>query len=75
MRVSYCPSAHPNVEASWARCRTFSPAPICVSPNCALPTSAQQSIADAMNAPKQIVRDQNGEPIGIAPARDELKLR
>lgn len=26
-----------------------------------------KSIADAMSAPKQIVRDQNGEPIGIAP--------
>jgi hypothetical protein len=28
-----------------------------------------KNIADAMSAPKQIVRDQNGEPIGIAPAR------
>lgn len=28
-----------------------------------------KGIADAMSAPKQIVRDQNGEPIGIAPAR------
>ncbi|MDB5517841.1 MAG: hypothetical protein JWQ17_4599 [Tardiphaga sp.] len=26
-----------------------------------------KNIADAMNAPKQIVRDPNGEPIGIAP--------
>jgi hypothetical protein len=28
-----------------------------------------KNIADAMSAPKQIVRDPNGEPIGIAPAR------
>jgi hypothetical protein len=31
--------------------------------------NGMKSIADAMNAPKQIVRDSNGEPIGIAPAR------
>jgi hypothetical protein len=28
-----------------------------------------KAIADAMSAPKQIVRDHNGDPIGIAPAR------
>jgi flagellar biosynthesis GTPase FlhF len=28
-----------------------------------------KGIADAMSAPKQIVRDQNGDPIGIAPMR------
>jgi hypothetical protein len=32
--------------------------------------SQPKGIADAMNAPKQIVQDQTGEPIGIAPARN-----
>jgi hypothetical protein len=31
--------------------------------------NGMKMIADAMSAPKQIIRDQNGDPIGVAPVR------
>jgi hypothetical protein len=33
--------------------------------------AGMKSIADAMSAPKQIIRDQNGDPIGVAPMRQQ----